>query len=214
MIRFACRTGRVKAQLPAPPPPPVRHTQLSTLPPPPVPLYRRHDSHLLASEELQLLDAYSGLPAGAQCLLLRLSLRVGPWFALPSLDYPECGDVQEAAAALVGSGLALRPLPDEWTQARGAGRGGEGLQEGARGSGVAHTAYCSCALHIHAGAVHERYGARQGRACARSASPKQHTHVRCGAAALQVSKIDPAAAPCFALLTQPRIPHSCHMLGL
>ncbi|GLI71599.1 hypothetical protein VaNZ11_016863 [Volvox africanus] len=77
---------------------------------------RRHDGHLLSPDEHLLLGRLLELPAPAQCLFLRLLLRKGPWFALTGIAYPECGDVAEAAEALVAAGLAARPQPDDWPQ--------------------------------------------------------------------------------------------------
>ncbi|GIL90768.1 hypothetical protein Vretifemale_18442 [Volvox reticuliferus] len=77
---------------------------------------RRHDGHLLSSDEHALLGRLLELPAPAQCLFLRLLLRRGPWFALASITYPECGDVAVAAEALVAAGLAARPHQEDWPQ--------------------------------------------------------------------------------------------------
>ncbi|GAX84968.1 hypothetical protein CEUSTIGMA_g12389.t1 [Chlamydomonas eustigma] len=79
---------------------------------------RELDSHLLCEKEMQMLKKYEDLPAAAQCLLLRLFLRKGPWFSVQDLQYDECPDIPSAVSALLDQDLVGAPRDDpevpEW----------------------------------------------------------------------------------------------------
>ncbi|WP_157976682.1 VRR-NUC domain-containing protein [Parahaliea mediterranea] len=63
---------------------------------------------LLQPGEMQLLQAFYRLEPGAQCLYLRLASRVGPWFRLSRLSYPEIGHLEGPLAALLDAGFVQR----------------------------------------------------------------------------------------------------------
>ncbi len=64
---------------------------------------------LLREPELALLQGFRRLSFPAQCLYVRLVSRVGPWFRVDKLDYPEIGDMGAAVEALLAGELALAP---------------------------------------------------------------------------------------------------------
>jgi hypothetical protein len=63
---------------------------------------------LLLPQEAAWLATFRALPETAQCLYLRLVSRVGPWFRLHKLDYPEIGALDEPVAELEAAGLLQR----------------------------------------------------------------------------------------------------------
>ena len=60
---------------------------------------------VLGEEEQLLLQRYRALAFDAQCLYVRMVSRVGPWFRVSRLAYPELGDLGSALAALDEAGL-------------------------------------------------------------------------------------------------------------
>ncbi len=64
---------------------------------------------LLKGEERAFLARFRGLDRDAQMLYVRLTSRVGPWFRLDKLNYPEIGDLPGAAAQGLRSGLLVGP---------------------------------------------------------------------------------------------------------
>lgn len=60
---------------------------------------------VLGEEEQLLLRRFRNLAFDAQCLYVRLVSRVGPWFRVSRLEYPELGDLGSALAALDEAGL-------------------------------------------------------------------------------------------------------------
>lgn len=65
-------------------------------------------SDLLTTAERDWLAGFYALPEGARCLYLRLVSRVGPWFRLEKLHYPEIGPVAAPAATLCEHGYLVR----------------------------------------------------------------------------------------------------------
>ena len=63
---------------------------------------------ILNAEELSFYEAYRGLGFDAQCLYVRLISRVGPWFRVAQLQYPELGDLAAAVRELLDAGLAVQ----------------------------------------------------------------------------------------------------------
>lgn len=74
---------------------------------------------LLHEEERAWLAQFRDLPESARCLYLRLASRVGPWFRLGRLDYPEIGPLAPPVQALEAAGFLLRA---ECLEASAAGR--------------------------------------------------------------------------------------------
>lgn len=64
---------------------------------------------LLLEPERALLQDFRRLPFAAQCLYVRLVSRVGPWFRVDKLAYPEIGDLTAAMDALLVAGMASVP---------------------------------------------------------------------------------------------------------
>ena len=64
---------------------------------------------LLLETERALLQDFRRLPFAAQCLYVRLVSRVGPWFRVDKLAYPEIGDLSAAIDALLVAGMASVP---------------------------------------------------------------------------------------------------------
>ena len=60
---------------------------------------------VLGEEEQALLQRFRALAFDAQCLYVRMVSRVGPWFRVSRLAYPELGDLGPAMAALDEGGL-------------------------------------------------------------------------------------------------------------
>ncbi|GAB3284745.1 VRR-NUC domain-containing protein [Parahaliea aestuarii] len=60
---------------------------------------------LLLPQEQQWLQTLRAQPEEAQCLYLRLASRVGPWFRLSRLSYPEIGSLDGAVESLLAAGL-------------------------------------------------------------------------------------------------------------
>lgn len=63
---------------------------------------------MLNEAEAQWLQRVAALDEPAQCLYLRLLLRVGPDFRMARLDYPEIGNLDEPAAELEAAGFLQR----------------------------------------------------------------------------------------------------------
>ena len=64
---------------------------------------------LLLEPELALLQDFRRLPFAAQCLYVRLVSRVGPWFRMDKLAYPEIGDLTAALDALLAVAMVSAP---------------------------------------------------------------------------------------------------------
>ncbi|HDZ57388.1 MAG TPA: VRR-NUC domain-containing protein [Pseudomonas xinjiangensis] len=63
----------------------------------------RYDD-LLNDDELQFIAGFARLPLTSQALLVRLVMRKGPHFRLDKLNYPEIGNVDQAAEPLLAAG--------------------------------------------------------------------------------------------------------------
>jgi len=66
-------------------------------------------SDILDEEEHCFLTRFYALDQRAQCLYVRMISRVGPWFRLGKLHYPEIGDLAEPMVELVAAQLAVEP---------------------------------------------------------------------------------------------------------
>ncbi|MBT4519596.1 MAG: VRR-NUC domain-containing protein [Halieaceae bacterium] len=64
---------------------------------------------LLQPQELGLLAALQRLDHQAQCLYVRLVSRLGPWFRVSKLDYPEIGEIAPVIDALAKEQLVCEP---------------------------------------------------------------------------------------------------------
>ena len=64
---------------------------------------------LLLEPERALLQDFRRLPFAAQCLYVRLVSRVGPWFRMDKLAYPEIGELSAALDALLAVGMVSAP---------------------------------------------------------------------------------------------------------
>jgi hypothetical protein len=62
---------------------------------------------LLESREMDFLRRFLDLDHDAQCLYVRLVSRVGPYFRLSRLDYPEIGDLDAGVRALAAADLVV-----------------------------------------------------------------------------------------------------------
>ena len=62
---------------------------------------------LLEPEEARFVCTFRALPEPAQCLYLRLTSRVGPWFRSRRLNYAEIGDAGPVLEQLAGAGLVV-----------------------------------------------------------------------------------------------------------
>ena len=67
---------------------------------------------LLTKEERELIRQFATLPEPSCALLVRMIMRVGMFFRLSRLEYPEIGDSTAAAAPLVHIGWVEEPLLD------------------------------------------------------------------------------------------------------
>lgn len=61
----------------------------------------------LDEQECDFLERLYAVDHAAQCLYVRLISRVGPWFRLRKLNYPEIGELAEPMEALVDAGLVI-----------------------------------------------------------------------------------------------------------
>lgn len=66
---------------------------------------------LLCADGRRLAGNFRSLPLPSQALMARLIMRKGPHFRLSSLDYPEIGDITEAAAPLIAYGWLSENAP-------------------------------------------------------------------------------------------------------
>ena len=64
---------------------------------------------LLLERERALLQDFRRLPFAAQCLYVRLVSRVGPWFRMDKLAYPEIGELSAALDALLAAEMVSAP---------------------------------------------------------------------------------------------------------
>jgi hypothetical protein len=67
----------------------------------------RQYEDFLDDQERSFLKCFYALDHTAQCLYVRLISRVGPWFRLQKLNYPEIGELAEPMRALVEAGLVI-----------------------------------------------------------------------------------------------------------
>lgn len=65
---------------------------------------------LLNPDETRFVATFHSLDKDSQCLLVRLMSRKGPWFRANKLDYPEIGNLPEAAACLIQHNLLGRDV--------------------------------------------------------------------------------------------------------
>ncbi len=72
----------------------------------------RRYGDLLDEVELGFIDSFSALTHDAQCLLVRLISRKGPWFCLAQLNYDEIQDIQGAISTLCDHKLICYEQPD------------------------------------------------------------------------------------------------------
>jgi hypothetical protein len=61
----------------------------------------------LSDQECDFLRCFYALDRAAQCLYVRLISRVGPWFRLHKLNYPEIGELAKPMQRLVKEGLVV-----------------------------------------------------------------------------------------------------------
>ncbi|QYJ88218.1 VRR-NUC domain-containing protein [Shewanella halotolerans] len=73
----------------------------------------RRYGDLLDEVELGFIDTFSALTPDAQCLLVRLISRKGPWFCEAQLNYSEIEAIPDAISALCGHSLICYEQPDE-----------------------------------------------------------------------------------------------------
>ncbi len=64
-------------------------------------------SDILNEDEISFLSRFCALDQRAQCLYVRMVSRVGPWFRVSKLHYPEIGDLTKPMEALVEAQLAV-----------------------------------------------------------------------------------------------------------
>ncbi|WBW70622.1 DNA repair protein Fan1 [Schizosaccharomyces osmophilus] len=65
-----------------------------------------HESHLLAQEELSVIDKFKILSCDEQYLFVRLFMRKrDKWFRVAQLNYPDCQNIAESCAGLRKSGF-------------------------------------------------------------------------------------------------------------
>jgi len=62
---------------------------------------------LLNPDEREFLHQFRSLDQPAQCLYVRLISRLGPWFRVSKLAYPEIDAIEQAAQALVSAGVVI-----------------------------------------------------------------------------------------------------------
>jgi hypothetical protein len=60
-----------------------------------------HSADLLSFEEHTFLSCFASLPQASRALLVRMIMRKGPLFRSSRLDYPEIGDIDQAAQPLI-----------------------------------------------------------------------------------------------------------------
>jgi len=65
---------------------------------------------LLAGEEREFIGRFATLPEPSCALLVRMIMRVGMFFRLSRLEYPEIGDAAAAAAPLLNIGWVVEPV--------------------------------------------------------------------------------------------------------
>jgi len=68
---------------------------------------QRQYEDILNEQEVSFLERFYSVEPGAQCLYVRLISRVGPWFRLAKLNYPEIGELDAPMRELVSVGLAI-----------------------------------------------------------------------------------------------------------